>query len=106
MRTILMTFTLASLVATAGLAADIKAGQAIYDKSCKSCHGADGTPNAAVAKMKKVEMRDLKSAEVQAMSNDDLKKVITEGMGKMTPAKTITGASLDNLVAYVHSFKK
>jgi cytochrome c553 len=51
-------------VAAAAFGADAKAGQASYDKSCKSCHGADGTPNPAIAKMMKVEMKDLKSADV------------------------------------------
>ena len=46
MRMILTTFTVVTMCATAALAADAKAGQAVYDKSCKSCHGADGTPNA------------------------------------------------------------
>ena len=76
--------TLALIGTSAGLvfAADAKAGQAVYDKSCKSCHGADGTPNAAIAKMMKVEMKDLKSAEVQAMSDADIKKVISRRQGQ------------------------
>jgi mono/diheme cytochrome c family protein len=64
------------------MAADAKAGQAIFDKSCKSCHGADGTPNASIATMMKVEMKDLKSAEVQAKSNADIKKIIDEGTAR------------------------
>ena len=106
MRTILTTLILAGLSATAGSAADAKAGQAIYDRSCKSCHGPDGTANPSIAKMMKVEMKDLKSAEVQAMSDDEIKKIITEGKGKMPAVKTVSGAALDNLVAYIHSLKK
>ena len=102
----LKTLTITALAATAGMAADAKAGQAAYDKSCKSCHGADGTPNAAIAKMMKVDMKDLKSAEVQAMSDGDLKKVISDGKGKMKPIKTVTGADADNVVAYIRSLKK
>jgi mono/diheme cytochrome c family protein len=106
MRNIFILTTLITIAAAAAFAADAKAGQASYDKSCKSCHGADGTPNPAIAKMMKVEMKDLKSAEVQGMSNDDIKKVITEGTGKMKPVKTVTGAAIDDVVAYVHSLKK
>ena len=40
-------FPLLILVAMAAQAADIKAAKAAYDQSCKSCHGPDGTPNAA-----------------------------------------------------------
>jgi mono/diheme cytochrome c family protein len=98
--------TLMTLAPAAGFAADAKAGQAAYDKSCKSCHGADGTPNPAVAKMMKVDIQDLKSAEVQSMSDDDLKKVITDGKGKMRPVGSVTGKSVDDVVAYVKSLKK
>src|SRR5438270_3860675 len=91
MRIILTTLTLAGLSATAGLAADAKAGQAIYEKSCKSCHGADGTPNPAIGKMMKVEMKNLGSADVQAHSDADLAKIISEGKGKMKPVKTVSG---------------
>jgi mono/diheme cytochrome c family protein len=106
MRIIITTLTLACLSATAASAADAKAGQAVYDKSCKGCHGPDGGGNPAIAKMFKVDMKDLKSADVQGMSNDDIKKIITDGQGKMKPVTTVSGASLDDVAAYVHSLKK
>ncbi len=87
-------------------AADAAAGKEVFEKSCKSCHGADGAGNANVAKMMKVEMKDLRSAAVQGMSDADLKGVITNGKGKMKPVSSVTGASLDNVVAYVKSLKK
>ena len=89
-----------------GMAADAKAGQAVYDKSCKSCHGADGTPNAAIAKMMKVDIKDLKSAEVQGMSDADMKKIIDRRQGQDEARKTVTGADADNVVAYIRSLKK
>ena len=106
MRTIVGTVALLGIAAVPAMAADAKAGQAVYDKSCKSCHGTDGTPNAAIAKMMKVEMQDLKSPEVQGMSDADIKKIMTEGKGKMKPVKTVTGADADNVVAYIKSLKK
>jgi mono/diheme cytochrome c family protein len=92
--------------ATALQAADAKAGEASYAKSCKSCHGPDGAGNPAIAKMMKVEMRDLKSADVQAMSDADLNKVITDGKGKMKPVASVSGAAADNVVAYLRTLKK
>ena len=106
MRTIFTILVLTALSASAGFAADAKAGQATFDKSCKSCHGPDGTPNAAVAKMLKVDIRDLKSPEVQAKSDGDLKGVITGGQGKMKPVTAVTGADADNVIAYVRTLKK
>jgi predicted CXXCH cytochrome family protein len=105
MRTILIVLGLAAAAANAVQAADANAGKAVYQKSCKSCHGPDGTPNAAVAKMMKADMKDLKSSDVQAMSDDDLKKVIANGKGKMKPIASVTGADADNVVAYVKSLK-
>ena len=90
----------------AALAADASAGQASYEKSCKACHGADGTPNAAIAKMLKADMPDLKSAAVQALSDDDIKKIVADGKGKMKPVKTVGADSIDNVIAYVRSLKK
>jgi len=105
MRTIMITLGLASTAATTIQAADAAAGKAAYDKSCKSCHGPDGAGNPAVAKMMKVDMRDLKSADVQAMSDDDFKKIITEGKGKMKPVASASSSAAD-IVAYIRSLKK
>jgi len=101
--------TIVVLTASAGLAlaaGDAAAGKAIFDKSCKSCHGADGTPNPNIAKMMKVEMKALGSADVQGHSDADLKKVVSDGQGKMKPIKSVAGKDLDNVIAYVRSLKK
>jgi mono/diheme cytochrome c family protein len=87
-------------------AGDAAAGKAVYDKACKSCHGADGAPNASVTKMMKIEMKNLSSADVQARSDDDLKKVIVDGQGKMKPVKSVAGKDVDNVIAYVRTLKK
>ncbi len=105
MREFLIVLGLAAAAATPTWAADAKAGQAAYDKSCKSCHGPDGAGNPAIAKMFKVEMRDLKSPEVQAMSDGDFKKIITDGKGKMKPVASVSGPAADNVVAYLRSLK-
>jgi mono/diheme cytochrome c family protein len=104
MRTILAIFTLTALSVTAALAADAKAGQTVYNQSCKSCHGPNGAGNPAIAKMFKVDMRDLKSPAVQAESDADLKKIITDGKGKMKPVPA-AAASADDVIAYLRSIK-
>jgi mono/diheme cytochrome c family protein len=106
MQNILAAVTIVTLCATAAFGANAKAGQGIYDKSCKSCHGADGTPNAAVAKMMKVDMKDLKASEVQALSDEDMKEIIVKGKGKMKPVKTVSGPAVEDVIAYVRSLKK
>jgi mono/diheme cytochrome c family protein len=93
-------FALSLAAAAAMYAADAKAGKALYDTSCKSCPGPDGKPNPAVAKMMKVEMKDLKSTDA------DVASVITKGKGKMQPVKGVTGKAVDDVADYVNSFKK
>ncbi|PWU03120.1 MAG: hypothetical protein C5B51_19515 [Terriglobia bacterium] len=106
MRTLLTTISLLCLSISLASAADATAGQAAYAKACKTCHGADGAANPAIAKMMNVEIRDLKSAEVQALSDADFKQIITAGKGKMRPVTAVSGADLDNVTAYVRSLKK
>lgn len=105
MRSFLFALGLATVAATAIQAADVAAGKAAYDKSCKSCHGPDGTANPAIAKMMKVEMRNLQAPEVQAESDDEWKKVMVDGKGKMKPMPSVAGSAAD-IVAYMRTLKK
>lgn len=107
MKRSIVTVALTGLVAGLAFAAgDATAGKASYDKACKSCHGADGTPNPAIAKSMKVEMKNLGAADVQALSDDNLKKAITSGQGKMKPVKSVSGKAVDDVVAYIRTLKK
>ena len=81
-------------------------GKAIFDKSCKACHGATGEGNPGIAKMMKVTMKPLGSKEVQAKSDADLKKVVTEGTGKMKPVASVTGKQVDEVVAFIRTLKQ
>ena len=87
-------------------AADAAAGKAVYDKSCKSCHGPEGAGNPGVAKMMKVEMKHLGSKEVQAKSDDDLQAAITKGFGKMKPIAAVSGDQAAAVVAFMRTLKQ
>ena len=91
---------IAALGPTGAWAADAAAGKAVFNTKCKSCHGADGEGNAAVAKALKAEIKPLSA------SSADVKEVVTKGQGKMKPMPSVTGADLDNVAAYVKSLKK
>jgi len=96
-----------SLFAT-GLAigADAAAGKAVYDKSCKACHGPDGKANPAIAKSMKIEMLNLDDPAVQKLSDAELKSFITNGKGKMKAIKSVQGKAADDVTAYMRTFSK
>ena len=101
MRMILTTAALAAVWSMAVFAADAKAGKDVYDKSCKTCHGPTGTPPAGMAKV--MGIKDFTATE---FSDAQIKTAVTEGKGKMKPVSAVTGASVDNVAAYVKSLKK
>jgi len=92
---------MAALSCTAVFGADAVAGKAVYDKSCKGCHGADGTPSAGMAKA--MNIKDFKTTDY---ADADIRTAVTAGKGKMKPQTSVTGASVDNVIAYVKSMKK
>ncbi len=83
-----------------------KAGKAVFEKHCAVCHGPNGEGKEAIAKMYKVAMPPLGSKEVQSKSDADIKKVVSEGYGKMRPVKGLSAAELSNLVAYIRTLAK
>jgi hypothetical protein len=56
--------------------------------------------------MMTVDMKDLKSAKVQVLSDDDIKKINSGGKGKMRPVNAVSGPDVDNVVSYVRTLKK
>ena len=87
-------------------AGDLTKGKTTYARSCLKCHGADGSGNAAIAKALKVELKPLGGAEVQKRTDEELKKDITEGTGKMQKVAGLSADDVTNVIAYVRTFKK
>ena len=87
-------------------AGDMEAGKAVYAKKCKSCHGAAGEGNPAMAKMLKAEIKHLGSKDVQQKKDDDIGKTITAGVGKMKPVKDLSPADVANVIAFTRSLKQ
>jgi mono/diheme cytochrome c family protein len=80
-------------------------GKAVYTSKCATCHGAAGEGKEAIAKMFKVELKHLGAKEVQSKSDADIKKVITDGSGKMKPVK-LTDQEMADVIAYFRTLKK
>ena len=75
-------------------------GAATYKAKCIACHGADGSGNTTTGKTLKV--RDLRSAEVQKQSDDQLFNIVAKGKEKMPGyEKTLGADKCKELVAYV-----
>ena len=93
--------------ATGVRAADAKEN---YEKNCVKCHGADGKGDTKMGK--KLEIKDLTDAKVQAEFTDEKAfKSIKEGIKdgektKMKPAEGLTDDEIKALVAHARTFKK
>lgn len=101
--TAVLVLTMAAGVAAA---ADAHAGQAMYEKSCKACHGNEGQGNPGLAKAMGVTIPDLRSSEVQSKTDAQLKKVIAEGKGKMRPVASISADQAQDIIAYIRTLAK
>jgi mono/diheme cytochrome c family protein len=109
MKTVL-SMMLAGLFALAGSGTAGADGIEMYGKKCAACHGKDG--KAATGMGKKLNIKDLTDAKVQASATDDQwEKIILEGFksadGKLVmPATKVTPAEAKDLVKACRSFKK
>jgi mono/diheme cytochrome c family protein len=107
-RTKLCLTILALAASTAALtAAD---ANAIWEKSCQKCHGADGVGDTKMGK--KLEIKDFTDAKYQASFTDEkATKAIKEGIKdgdktRMKPAEDLSDDDIKALVAKVRAFKK
>jgi cytochrome c553 len=79
-------------------AADFKA-------KCAACHGTDGKGTTPAGKAMK--LRDLGSAEVQSLSDDQLFEIISKGKGKMPAYEKSLGAEQCRAqVAHIRTLKQ
>ena len=86
-------------------AGSVAQGQVIWEAKCASCHAADGSGNTTVGK--KMNVRDLRAAEVQKQTDVQLTDIIAGGKKKM-PAygKKLTAPQIQALIAFIRTLKK
>jgi len=77
-------------------------GAALYKTKCAPCHGADGSGQTPVGKSLKV--RDLRSAEVQKLSDAEITKVLSAGKGKM-PASKLSADDMKAVIGFIRTLK-
>lgn len=91
------------VVATVFLLATVPAfGDAaeLFKSKCAMCHGPDGAGQTTMGKS--LKLRDLKCAEVQKQSGEELEKMISNGKGKMPAYKSkLKEEEIDSLVKFI-----
>ena len=93
---------LVALVPALSVAQD---GAATFKSKCAMCHGPDGSGKTAMGE--KLNIRDLRSAEVQKQTDAELSQIVTKGKNKMPPYDgKLTKEQIDQLVAYVRDLGK
>src|SRR5579862_6709813 len=102
MKTLALILFAACGVALAGSAE----GKTTFNSKCQGCHGPNGEGKPAIAKMFNVTMRPFGSKEVQARSDDEFKKIITTGYGKMKPPAGVAEEQVPDIIAYIRSLKQ
>ncbi len=80
-------------------------GSALFAAKCASCHGKSGVGDTAMGK--KLNLRDLSSAEVQKQSDEELTKIIADGKAKM-PAygSKLSADEIKSIVTFIRTLKK
>jgi cytochrome c6 len=80
-------------------------GASLYKAKCAMCHAADGSASTPVGKSLKI--RDLRSAEVQSQTDDQLFGIVASGKGKMPGFEKSLGAdACKALIAHIRTFKQ
>jgi len=99
--------TFAILIIVAMTAATLAAadGAAVYKAKCATCHGADGSGQTPMGKSMK--LRDLRSAEVQKQTDQELYDWTANGKGKMPAYKgKLSDEEIKALVAHMRELGK
>lgn len=87
--------------------AETKAGKASYDKLCASCHAADGKGNPAMVKSMGEKGLNLVTKDAQAKKDDEIVKIIVEGVGKMPASgKNLSKQEQKDVLTYTRSLAK
>lgn len=80
-------------------------GADVYKAKCQMCHGAAGLADSGAGKAMKV--KPATDPDVKKMTEAEMIKAVTDGMGKMQPFKgKLTDAQIKESVAYFRTFAK
>jgi mono/diheme cytochrome c family protein len=87
--------------------ASIKAGQALYAKTCAACHGKTGLGDGAKAKSMKTEPTNFTKAESQNQADGEHFYKTKTGRGDMPKYEgKLSDNDIWNIINYMRTFKK
>lgn len=87
------------------VASAAETGESTFKARCAVCHGADGSGHTGMGKMFK--LRDLKSPEVQKMTDAQLTELISRGKGRMPAFEASLGKEkIQAVVGYLRELAK
>jgi len=75
------------------------AGAATFKTNCAACHGPDGSSDTPTGKS--LNAPDLRSPEVQKLSDTEIATVISDGKNAMPPFKNLSKEQITSLVKYI-----
>ncbi len=105
---LIQSLCLAGLLTGAALAAAQEnnlTGEALFKKQCAGCHGPNGSGQTAMGRT--FHLRDLRSQDVQNMTDPQISDVIGKGRNKM-PAYggKLSKNQISSLVGYIRDLAK
>jgi mono/diheme cytochrome c family protein len=74
-------------------------GAATFKTNCAACHGPDGSSDTPTGKS--MNAPDLRSPEVQKLSDTEIATVISDGKNAMPPFKNLSKEQINSLVRYI-----
>jgi mono/diheme cytochrome c family protein len=74
-------------------------GAATFKANCSTCHGEDGSGDTSIGKS--LNIPDLRSPEVQKLSNAEIATVISDGKNAMPPFKNLSKDQINSLIKYI-----
>jgi cytochrome c6 len=95
----------AELGKTVAAAAADDAGKMTFEANCSVCHGEDGSGDTPIGMS--LEIPDLRSDEVQKLSDAEMIALVTNGKDPMPSFKgKLTADEIKGVIAYVRTFAK
>jgi mono/diheme cytochrome c family protein len=84
---------------------DAAKGKELFMGRCSVCHGESGEGKEAIGKVYGVKMPVLGSKEIQSLDDAEIKKIISQGKGKMKPV-SLSDQEMNDAVAFLRTLKK